>query len=87
MSVRRAGPLGTNRPGGGAFITYTNALFDRRGDGTRVVYLPTYSQPALDAAAVRFYVTQGYEVRPIDVTPIYRLDGSLGCLVNVIARM
>jgi hypothetical protein len=26
------------------------------------------------------------EVRPIDVSSIYRLNGSLGCLVNVIAR-
>jgi hypothetical protein len=72
--------------GGGAYITYTNALFDRRADGTRIVYLPTYSEPALDAAAVKFWIAQGFEVHPIDVTPIYRLDGSLGCLVNVIAR-
>lgn len=71
--------------GGGAFITYTNALFDRRGD-RRIVYLPTYAQPALDAAGRRFYEARGYEVHPIDVSAIYHLNGSLGCLVNVLAR-
>ncbi len=71
--------------GGGAFVTYTNALFDRHGD-RRVVYLPTYSLPALDRAATEIYEREGFEVHPIDVTPIYQLDGSLGCLVNVLAR-
>ena len=72
--------------GGRSYITYTNALFDRRDDGTRVVYMPTYSQPALDRAGAEFWRAQGYEVHPIDVTSIYRLNGSLGCLVNVLAR-
>jgi Porphyromonas-type peptidyl-arginine deiminase len=72
--------------GGGSFVTYTNALFDRRRDGKRVVYMPTYALPALDAAARTFYEAQGFEVHPIDVSPIYRMNGSLGCLVNVIAR-
>ncbi|MDB4958858.1 MAG: hypothetical protein JWO36_6427 [Myxococcales bacterium] len=72
--------------GGGSFVTYTNALFDRRADGKRVVYLPTYALPALDHAAQQFYEAQGFEVDPIDVAPIYGLNGSLGCLVNVLAR-
>ena len=72
--------------GGGSFVTYTNALFDRTADGTRVVYLPTYSQPALDEAAAAFYRAHGFDVHPIDVTRIYGLNGSLGCLVNVLAR-
>jgi len=71
--------------GGGSFVTYTNALFDRHGD-RRVVYLPTYALPALDTAAIQFYEAQGFEVHPIDVSPIFRLNGSLGCLVNVLAR-
>jgi N-dimethylarginine dimethylaminohydrolase len=72
--------------GAGSYVTYTNALFDRRADGTRVVYLPTYRQPALDRAGRAFYQARGFEVRPIDVAPIYQLNGSLGCLVNVLAR-
>jgi hypothetical protein len=71
--------------GGGAFVTYTNAVFDRAG-AQRIVYLPTYALPSLDAAATRFYERLGYVVKPIDVSPIFRLDGSLGCLVNVLAR-
>jgi hypothetical protein len=73
-------------PGGGSYVTYTNALFDRRADGTRVVYLPTYALPTLDAAGRAFYEARGYEVHPIDVSAIYHLNGSLGCLVNVLAR-
>jgi hypothetical protein len=72
--------------GAGSYVTYTNALFDRRADGKRVVYLPTYALPALDEAGRAFYEAQGFEVHPIDVSPIYRLNGSLGCLVNVLAR-
>lgn len=72
--------------GGGSYVTYTNALFDRRPDGGRVVYLPTYALPALDREARAIYEAQGFEVRPIDVSSIYRLNGSLGCLVNVLAR-
>ena len=72
--------------GAGSYVTYTNALFDRKPDGTRVVYLPTYALPALDRTARSFYEGLGFEVHPIDVSPIYRLNGSLGCLVNVLAR-
>lgn len=72
--------------GAASYVTYTNALFDRAADGRRVVYLPTYRLPALDGAARRRWEELGYEVRPIDVQPIYRFNGSLGCLVNVMAR-
>ena len=72
-------------PGAGSYITYTNALFDRDAAGP-IVYLPTYDVPALDTAATRTYEALGYRVVQIDVTSIYRLNGSLGCLVNVMAR-
>jgi hypothetical protein len=74
------------REGAGSYVTYTNALFDRRPDGKRVVYMPTYSLPALDRAGQSFYEQQGFEVHPIDVSRIYGLNGSLGCLVNVLAK-
>jgi len=72
-------------PGAGSYVTYTNALFDRDARGP-VVYLPTYALPALDAAATRVYEGLGYRVVPIDVSSIYTLNGSLGCLVNVMDR-
>ena len=71
--------------GAGSYVTYTNALFDRDAAGP-VVYLPTYALPVLDAAATRLYQSLGYRVVPIDVSTIYQLNGSLGCLVNVMAR-
>lgn len=73
------------RAGAGSYVTYTNALFDRRGS-QRIIYMPTYALPALDEAGRRFWESQGFEVHPIDVSPIYHLNGSLGCLVNVLAR-
>lgn len=72
-------------PGAGSYVTYTNALFDRDAAGP-VVYLPTYGLPALDDDAATRYRVLGYRVVPIDVTSIYQLNGSLGCLVNVMAR-
>ena len=61
------------------------ALFDRRGD-TRIIYMPTYRLPALDAAGEAFWRGRGFEVHPIDVSTVYTLNGALGCLVNVLAR-
>ncbi len=89
--LARGGYRGGRCPGGGlagqgSYVTYTNARFDRRRDGQRIVYLPTYGLPALDADATRRWQGLGYEVRPVDVTTIYRMNGSLGCLVNVLAR-
>jgi len=71
--------------GAGSYVTYTNALFDRRG-AQKIIYLPTYDLPALDAAGEAFWRSHGYEVHPIDVSTIYKLNGSLGCLVNVTRR-
>ena len=73
-------------PGAGSYITYTNAVFDRDASGAKVVYLPTYDEPVLDAEAARVYESLGYRVVPIDVSSIYTLNGSLGCLVNVLSR-
>jgi hypothetical protein len=71
--------------GGGSYVTYTNALFATEG-GRAVVYLPTYALAGLDRAATAQYRKLGYEVRPVDVSAIYRQNGSLGCLVNVVER-
>jgi hypothetical protein len=72
--------------GAGSYVTYTNAVFDRDADGTRVIYMPTYALPALDDAGAAFWRAQGFTVKPVDVSSIYRLNGSLGCLVNVLGR-
>jgi hypothetical protein len=72
-------------PGAGSYVTYTNAVFDRDAAGP-VVYLPTYELPALDARAMAIYQGLGYRVAPIDVSTVYTMNGSLGCLVNVMER-
>lgn len=72
-------------PGAGSYVTYTNALFDRDATGP-IVYLPTYRVPALDRAATDSYTALGFRVVPIDVSTVYTMNGSLGCLVNVMAR-
>jgi hypothetical protein len=72
-------------PGAGSYVTYTNALFDRDAAGP-IVYLPTYRIDTLDRAAATTYAGLGYRVIPIDVSTMYTLNGSLGCLVNVMAR-
>ncbi len=60
-------------------------MFDRDDHG-KVVYLPTYRMPALDSYATMLYTQLGYRVVPVDVSTMYTLNGSLGCLVNVLAR-
>jgi hypothetical protein len=72
-------------PGAGSYVTYTNALFDRDASGP-IVYLPTYRLPALDARATEIYQSLGYRVVPVDLSTMYTLNGSLGCLVNVMDR-
>jgi hypothetical protein len=67
------------------YLSYTNAVFETRG-GERIVYLPVYDVPALDARATEIYERLGWTVRPIRVRGVYRHHGTIGCLVNVLAR-
>ncbi|MBI2920308.1 MAG: agmatine deiminase family protein [Planctomycetes bacterium] len=64
-----------------AWITYTNAILE-----DRVVYLPQFGRPALDAAAAQVYRDLGFEVRPVDVSQDYEKGGTLHCLVHVLRR-
>jgi N-dimethylarginine dimethylaminohydrolase len=66
-------------------VTYNNVLQDRAGR-QRVVMMPVYQIPVLDAAAAEIYERLGYEVRPIDVSTIYDLGGAVRCMVNVTQR-
>lgn len=66
-------------------VTYNNVLMERR-DGRRIVYMPIYHLPALDAKAASVWRGLGFEVRPIDVSRIYDLGGAVRCLANVLSR-
>lgn len=63
------------------FISYTNGVFEKG-----VVYMPTYGFSELDGAARAVYRSVGREVRPIPVETVYRLKGTIGCLINVLER-
>lgn len=65
-------------------ISYTNVLLERRP--VRVVLLPEYGIPSLDAAARQAWTALGYAVRPIDVSRIADLGGAVRCLTQVLER-
>ena len=67
------------------YITYTNGVYETR-DGRRIAYLPIYGIDELDLAARETYARLSWEVRPIRVRHVYPFHGTIGCLVNVLAR-
>lgn len=67
------------------YVSYTNAMVERR-DGVVRVYMPTYGIPALDRLAHTVIASMGARVFPIRVERIFRMGGTLGCLVAPLAR-
>jgi hypothetical protein len=67
------------------YLAYTNGVLETRG-GRRVAWVPQMGVPALDAAARATYARLGWEVRPVAVERAYPYHGTIGCLVNVLAR-
>ena len=67
-------------------VTYNNVLMDYQ-NGQRVVFMPVYHIPELDHAAAQIYRALGFEVRPVDVSPIFQLGGAIRCLTNVTRRL
>jgi hypothetical protein len=66
-------------------LSYTNVLQEEAA-GERIVYLPQYGLPRLDAAAAAVWRKLGHRVRPIHAAPLIPLQGSIRCLTNVLAR-
>jgi hypothetical protein len=48
--------------------------------------MPTFDLPALDAQARAVYESLGWQVHPVRARGLYPLHGTIGCLVNVLAR-
>jgi hypothetical protein len=69
------------------FMSYNNVLVERRADGRLHVYLPVYGVDALDAAATEAWEDAGAVVHPIAVDGLFRLGGSVRCLVAPLARV
>jgi hypothetical protein len=67
------------------YMAYTNGVYETRG-GARIAWMPTFDLPELDAKARAVYESLGWQVRPVRVRKLYALHGTIGCLVNVLAR-
>lgn len=67
------------------YLAYTNGVFETR-DGKKVAWMPVFGLPALDARAAQVYRELGWEVRPVPSRAAFPYHGTLGCLVNVLAR-
>ena len=67
------------------YFAYTNGVFETRG-GRRIAWVPVFDVPALDRAALAVYAELGWETRPLPSRAAYPYHGTVGCLVNVLAR-
>jgi hypothetical protein len=66
------------------YVTYTNGVYETRG-GKKIAYVPFYDL-GLDADAKAIYERLGWEVKPVRVKDVFPFHGTIGCLVNVLAR-
>jgi hypothetical protein len=67
------------------YMAYTNGVYETRG-GVKTAWMPTFDLPALDAQARAVYESLGWRVHPVRARGLYPLHGTIGCLVNVLAR-
>jgi hypothetical protein len=67
------------------YMAYTNGVYETRG-GTKIAWMPTFDVPELDARAHAVYESLGWQVKPVRARGLYALHGTIGCLVNVLAR-
>jgi hypothetical protein len=67
------------------YMAYTNGVYETRG-GARVAWMPTFDLPELDARARAVYESLGWTVKPVRARGLYPFHGTIGCLVNVLAR-
>jgi Porphyromonas-type peptidyl-arginine deiminase len=67
------------------YMAYTNGVYETRG-GKRIAWMPTFNLPELDARARAVYESLGWQVRPVRARALYAWHGTIGCLVNVLAR-
>ena len=68
------------------YVSYNNAMLERRADGKLHAYVPTFGIPPLDKAGLAVYEAAGVMVHPIDARGIYAYNGTVRCLVNVLDR-
>jgi hypothetical protein len=67
------------------YFAYTNGVYETRG-GRRFAWVPSFGVPAIDDAARAVYEGLGWSVVPVSVRSLYAQHGTIGCVVNVLAR-
>ena len=67
------------------YVTYNNALLEHR-EGALHAYLPQFGFAALDEAGRAAYAEAGVVVHDIRVRNVYRHNGTVRCLVNIVSR-
>lgn len=67
------------------YMAYTNGVYETRA-GAHVAWVPFFGIPELDARARAVYESLGWQVRPVRACALYAYHGTIGCLVNVLAR-
>ena len=73
------------------YFAYTNGVYETRA-GKKIAWVPSFAEgddplvADLDTAARTVYEQLGYEVRPVAVRKLFTSHGTIGCVVNVLAR-
>jgi hypothetical protein len=67
------------------YMAYTNGVYETRA-GTHVAWVPSFGVPELDMRARAVYESLGWQVRPVRSRALYAYHGTIGCVVNVLAR-
>lgn len=67
------------------YLTYNNCMMERYGD-TNKVYLPQYGCEPLDADARKIYADNGYQVVPLQMGAISKLEGAIRCSSYALER-
>ena len=68
------------------YFAYTNGIYETRAAGRRIAWVPSFGEASLDRAARDVYERLGWSVVPVDVRALYAQHGTIGCVVNVLAR-
>jgi hypothetical protein len=71
------------------YLTYNNCMMEsytENGAEVRKVYLPQYGCAPLDQAAEKIYRANGFEVVPLDMGAISKLEGAIRCSSYALER-
>lgn len=72
------------------YLTYNNSLQEvytnAQGQQVRKIYLPVYGARPLDEMATRTYQSLGYEVVPVQMAAVSKLEGAIRCSAYPVQR-